>query len=100
MPFDHSPRGNPGKPGGTFAHNMNFRTFCKAYALDPSKAESAYIYQLWVDSLPVYTKRELEEIGNPRKIGDLYYIEVDEPGFQFLSLLFVILGALIYAVCF
>ena len=78
---------------------MNFKNFCKAYRLDPKEVESAMAYELWLDSLPVYTVRELEEL-EPKRIGDPYVIEVDDAGFQFLSMLFVILGALIYAVCF
>jgi len=79
---------------------MKFKAFCQNYSLDPSRAESAQIYQYWVDSLPVYSKRELEEIDKPPMIGDPYCIEVDEAGFQALTLLFAIVGGLIYAVCF
>lgn len=79
---------------------MKFRDFCKTYNIDPARVESARAYEFWVDSLPHYTKTELEEINNPKRIGDPYYIEVDETGFQALSLLIVLIGALIYAVCF
>lgn len=79
---------------------MKFEKFCREYSLDPGKAESALIYEYWLDSLPVYTDRELKEVGKPKMIGEPYVIEIDDAGFQFLSLLFAILGALIYAVCF
>lgn len=71
-----------------------FQRFCSDYGLDPTKAESAQIYEIWEQSLPVYGEREVARIGEPCEI------EMEEDDIWGCLMWIAILGGLVYAVCF
>jgi len=76
---------------------MNYRQFCRVYGVDSFHPHARAAYDLWVESLPLYTDRQLmeEQKQNPNNEWVPVDITFDTRSpHHWVILIFIILGIL------